>query len=163
MEQPISTHSQKSADQQRSLVSIADRLPCVGTTRPPSHTHQQTKPRHVIVPRRREHYEGDMSRHMRREIEEWEQAEEGFYDNQLSFHEEYEDRELQYLTGDDAEQWEQREPIELEENWQQQQQRDFALVEQFEQSERLERQELVQQLEFHDPLKHSQQQQPSNQ
>lgn len=101
-----------------------------------------------------------LSRSVEKEVAEWEQAREDYHDNELARHEEYEDRALQNLTGGDAEYFEQREPIEIEENWRQQ--RDFTLVEQFEQSEQWEQQELLQQFEFHEPLTHSQQQPPSS-
>jgi hypothetical protein len=128
---------------------------------------QQTEPCHLTrthnsycIQPRRQCYGGYLSRSVEKKLVEWEQAREDFYDDQLAFHEEYEDRESLYLTGSDAEPLEQSDPIEIEENWQQQ--RDFALVEQLEQSEHVEQQELLQQFEFHEPLKHSQQQPPSS-
>jgi hypothetical protein len=130
-------------------------------------TIQRTEPCHLVrtqtyssIQQRRKSYGDYLSRSVEKERLEWKQAREDFYDDQLAFHEEYEDRELLYLTGSDAERLEQSDPIEIEENWQQQ--RDLALVEQLEQSEHVEQQELLQQFEFHEPLKHSQQQPSSS-
>ena len=173
-----------SAYQQRLFVFIVDILPCVVTTRQHSPKNQQAEPWSVVVkqkygskqqpqrqqrdepqrqqrPQRREHYGGYyFSRSFQREVEEWEQAREDYWHSQLAFHEDYDDRELYYLTGGSAEQLEQSEQIEIEENWQQQ--RDFALVEQLEQSEQSEQQALLKQVEFHEQMKHSQQQQSSS-
>ena len=105
--------------------------------------HQRTEPCHLTptqnyssIQQRRKSYGDYLSRSVEKEIVEWKQAREDFYDDQLAFHEEYEDRKLLYLTGSDAERLEQSDPIEIEENWQQQ--RDLALVEQLEQSEHVE-------------------------
>jgi hypothetical protein len=102
-----------------------------------------------------------MSRSCQREVEEWEQAREDYYDDQLEFYEGHGDRELQYLTGGNAVQLEQSEQIEREVNWQQQQ-RDFSLVEQLEQSEQWEQEELLKQVESYEEMKHSLQQQQSS-